>query len=372
MSKNIVELPFTEIVERTSELLRLREDVEKKIRGVVNDVYCRDIPKKEDWSFLVATSSITFVAAYGSGNATIQPGSSTVTFSSLFVADSAMRGRKISFSGNSYIYDVVSLSSSTGVVIGPPLSGTQSVTAQNYNIFQPVYSLNLDFDRFPKNGGLHIYEGGKKKIISEKAYQSYTEDYIPTPSDNIDSCRLLGVDTAGRTLLEVQPPPKNALSSEYDYLRRLDPLRETTAGVVGTVSAAGTTVTGSAGTTRFTEARTGDWFRVDAFGTGNDSEWYRILAIANDSSITLATAFGLSGATSAAYTICSSPKMPTLLHPGILYGTIMQLAADQNDPLVLAYKSEYASILSDAKRIYKTRIYSPEIPTIAEDYHYRR
>ena len=372
MSKNRTELPFTEIIERVSEILRLREDVEKKIRGVVNDVYVRDISKKEDWSFLLATSSMTFVASYASGNATIQPGSSTITFSSDVVITSAMIGRKIKFQNNSYVYDIVSMSGTTGAVIGPTLSGTESVTSQSYEIFQPIYPLNLDFDRFPKNGGLHIFQGGQKKIIPEKAYGESIVNFSSVSNDNTDFCRLIGFDTANRPVLQVSPPPKNALSAEYDYLRLILPMRETTAGFLGSVSAAGTTVTGSAGTTRFTEATTGDWFRVDAFGTGNDSEWYRILAIANDSSLTLATAFGISAAASAAYTICSSPRMPTMLHSAILYGSIVQLAADQNDSNTLGYKQEYANILTDSKRIYKTRIYNPEIETIAEDYNFRR
>ena len=372
MSKNQTEIPFTEMVERVSEILRLREDVEKKIRGVINDIYVRDISKKEDWSFLISTSSMTFVAAYGSGNATIQPGSATITFSSEVVITSAMIGRKIKLQNNAYLYNIVSMSGTTGAVIGPTLSGTESVTNQSYEILQPVYPLNLDFDRFPKNGGLHIFQGGLKKIVPEKAYGESISNFQSVSNDNTEGCRILGMDTAGRTLVEVSPPPKNAISAEYDYLRRILPLREETSGVIDTVSAAGTTVTGSAGTTRFTTARTGDFFRVDNFGTGNDSEWYRIIAIANDSSLTLSTAFGTSGATSAAYTICPAPQFPTMMHPAVLYGAIVQLAADQNDSYVMGYKQEYANILTDSKRLYKTRIYNPEIETIAEDFNFRR
>ena len=372
MSKNTIEIPFAEIVERQMRLASIRADAEAKARSVSNDIYVRDIPRKEDWNFLMVTSSITFVAEYGSGTATIQPGSSTVTFSSDFVADSAMRGRKIKFDGSDYVYDVVDLSSSTGVIIGPPFSDTNSVSGGNYGIFQPVYPLNSDFERFPKNGGLYHFKGGKKQVIPEADYQVYLEDYDPSPSQTQASCRVTGMDTAGNQLVEVTPPPVAALAVQYDYLKQLRPMRETTAGVLDTIAAAGTTVTGSAGTTRFTEATTGDFFRVDNFGTGEDSEWFRIIAIAHDSSLTLATAFGLSAATSAAYTICSAPDMPVMMHPAVLYGGLAQLTATQDDPIALAYKQEYANILSDGKRVYKTRVYSKDISTIAEEWDYRR
>ena len=370
MSKTIAEIPFTEIVERVSQLLGIREDVEKKVRGVVNDVYLSDIVRKEDWSFLIATSSITFIERFNTGNATINTGGSTITFSSDVTIDSAMVGRKIKFNENDYVYDIVGMSGTTGAVIGPTLSGTRNILAGAYNIFQPTYPLNADFDRFPKNGGLHHFSGGKKVVIPEKAYQDYIEDYSPTPSEIQESCRVLGTDTAGNRLVEVTPPPQSAISTEYDYLRRIPPMRETTAGLIGNIDADGTAVRGDSNT-KFAEATTGDYIRIDALGTGADSEWYPILAI-NGTGITLRTAFANTGVTSAGYTIASAPRIPTMLHTGILYGTIVTLAAGQNDPMVTGYKNEYAIILSDAKRIYKTRIYSKELGTVAEDYLYRR
>lgn len=370
MSKNQADIPFTELVERISQLLGIREDVEKKVRGVVNDVYLSDIPRKEDWSFLIATSSITFVSRYNTGNASINTGNSTVSFSSDVTIDSAMVGRKIKFYDNDYVYDIVSMSSTTGVVIGPTLSGDRNISAGAYDIFQPVYRLNSDFDRFPKNGGLHYFSGGRKVVIPEKSYQDHISDFTPTPSDIQEYCRVLGTDTAGNRLVEVNAPPLTARSVEYDYIFRLTPMRETTAGLIGNIDAQGTTVRGDSNT-RFSQANTGDYFRVDALGTGADSEWYRIIAL-NGTSLTLATAFANTGVTSANYTIASAPRMPTMLHNGIMYGAITVLAGGQNDPMVTGYKNEYSIVLSDAKRIYKTRIYSKEVENISEDYLYRR
>lgn len=369
MAKNITDLPFTEIVERSMELARLREDVEKKVRGIVNDIYVRDIPQKEDWSFLIANTAITFIAQSAVGNATINTGGSTVTFDSTVTIDSAMNGRKIKFANNDYIYDF-SMAGTTAGTIRPTLSGTQNISAGAYAIFQPIYSLPYDFDRFPKNGGLIRFSGGQKEQIPEKGYDYYIQNYSPTPSENQSFCRLLGINTAGNQTFEVVPPPKSAISAQADYLKKLQPLSETTAGLIGTINAGSTQVIGDSNT-QFTLARTGDYFRIDNFGTGADSEWYRIIAIQSRSNLTLATAFGLSGATSANYTICSAVDLPTMMQPAVLYGTITHITADQDDPMVQVYAQKYATVLTDGKRVYKTRIYSPEIPTIAEEYRYR-
>jgi len=370
MSKNVSDLPFTEVVERAIELGRVREEVRGKVRGIVNDIYVRDIPQKEDWSFLMGRSTLTLTAEYTTGNATATTGGTSVTFDSSVTIESAFTGRRLKLSGNDYVYDLT-FANTTGVTIQPPLSGTENATAVSYSIFRNTYPLASDFDRFPKNGGVHQFYSGSKKVIPEKDYGYYTKYFSSTPNENIDFCIMFGTDTAGNRLVELVPPPKNAISVEYDYIKRLRPLRETTAGLIGNVAASGTAVTGDSNTL-FTEATTGDWFRIDAFGKGANSEWYKIINITNRSTMTLASAFGLSGATSAGYTICSAPQMPTPMHPALLYGTIAQVNADQDDPLATVYMQKYASVLSDGKRVYKTRSYQQDISTIAEDYLYRR
>lgn len=369
MSKNISELPFTEIVERAIELGRVREEVRGKVRGIVNDIYVRDIPQKEDWSFLVGRSTITLDAEYNTGSVSATTGGTTATFSSSVTMESGFTGRRLKVSGNDYVYDVT-FQHTTAMTITPPFSGTANATSQSYSLFRTSYPLASDFDRFPKNGGLHQFLSGSKKVIPEKGYDYYTSNFSSTPTDNPDFCIMFGTDTANNRLLEIVPPGKNAISLEYDYIKKLNPLRETTAGLIGSVGASGTSVVGDANTL-FTEARTGDYFRINAFGQGANSEWYRIISITNRSTLTLATAFGLTGATSAGYTITSAPQIPSSIQPALLYGTIAQVNADQDDPMAQAYSQKYAQVLSDGKRVYKTRMYQQDISTIAEDYRYR-
>lgn len=369
MAKNIVEIPFSELVERVSELARERPDVKQKIRGIVNDMYTREIPRKEDWSFFLVSSSITLVPEYTTGNVTATTGNTALVFSSDVVLTQSNNGTKIKITGNGYLYDFT-FSQATAGTINLPFSGNANATSVPYSIYQPFYSLAADFDRFPKNGGLINYEGSTQQVIPEMAYQEWANEYNTSPVQTPTQCRIIGTDTAGNPLLEVNPPPKIAKSLRYDYFIKPKVMRETTAGLIGNVSASGTTVTGDSNAL-FTQANTGDYFRINAFGIGADSEWYRIIAINGNSSLTLQVAFGLSGATSAGYTICSAPQMPTKMHPAILYGSLLQLAADQDDPLYQAYNIKFAEVLSDGKRTFKTRIYNQDIHHIGEEYLYR-
>ena len=341
------------------------------MRGAVNDVYVREIPRKEDWSFLIASSAITCVAEYKVGNAVaINTQATTFTLSSDTAIDGTFVGRKIKFASNNNVYEIATVIGTTGGTISPPLSGSVNLQSVGYSIFAPIYALPADFDRFPKNGGLLQYVGGAITTIPEVAVQEYYRDYTPSPGTPA-KCRLLRTGTALHEQVELTPPPRNADVLGYEYLQELVPLRETTAGVV-TIYAGSTVVVGSAGGSRFTEAGTGWYLRIDAFGTGEDSEWYRIVAIAHNSSMTLATAFGLSGAVSAGYTLSAVPRMPVKVQPAILYGAVVNLMADQNDPTAKLYQDKFTEVITESRKLYRTRIYSQTIDTVMEDWDYRR
>ena len=299
MSKNIDVIPFTELVERTSEIARERADVKPKIRGYVNDVYTREIGRKWDWNFLLVGSTLTMRQRYNTGTVSANTGDTAVTFSSDVSLDSSNTGAKLSINGNNYIYDCV-FSQTTSLTIQPSLSGNANVSGASYNLFYPLYSLPANFDRFPKNGGLSDYQGNTQKVIQETPFQEWGINYSATPSDTIDRLRIIGTDTAG-----------------------------------------------------------------------NASLWYRIIAIANNSNLTLQNAFATTGITSANYTICTAPKMPVKLHAGILYGSVLQCVTDQDDPLYSMYHMKLAEVMSDSKRLYVSRIYNQQIHNLGEEYLYR-
>lgn len=369
MSKNIDIIPFTELVERTSEIARERADIQPKIRGFVNDMYIREIGRKWDWNFLLVGSTITVNSSYTTGTLTANTGGTQVVFSSDVSLTQLYTQSQLKISGNDYIYKCV-YESATSLTIQPPISGNQNYTNSAYTLFFPCYTLANDFDRFPKNGGFLNYNGGVPKSIAETPYQEWVGNFSPQPSDTPERVRIYGTNTAGQQILELNPPPKSTKSYPYNYFIALEPMRETTSGLIGNIVAQGTSVVGDSNC-RFTEANTGDYFRINAFGKGSDSEWYRIISIVNNSTMTLQTAFGLSGATSAAYTVCSAPQMPVKLHPAILYGAVLQSTLDQDDPMFQAYNMKLAEVLSDGKRLYVSRVYNQQIHSDAEEYLYR-
>ena len=370
MSKNIDSIPFTELVERTSEIARERADIQPKIRGYVNDVYLREIARKWDWNFLLVGSTITTRPSYATGTISGNTGATTVTFSTDVALDATYTGSQLRITGNDVVYDCV-YQSATSLTIQPPISGNTNYINTSYNLYFPFYALPLDFDRYPKNGGFANWIGGNQKVIQETPFQEWGINYSSTPSDMVERLRIIGTNTAGNQVLEVNPPPKTAKSYLNNYYISLSPMSETTSGLIGNITSGGTNVQGDSNC-RFLEATTGDYLRIDALGKGNDSLWYRIISIANNSNLTLQTAFATTGITSANYVICSAPQMPIKLHPAILYGAVLYCVTDQNDPLYAAYNLKLAEVMSDGKRLYVSRVYNQDIHTLAEDWQYRR
>ena len=363
---NIRDTPYTEIVERVQLLSRSSSDDKKKIRDIVNRKYASAIPREMDWYFLKASSSISCVAEHDSGVVTVNTQNTVCTFSGTVIT-SAMTGRKIKFSNNANIYDFT-YSDSTGGTISPSLSLAANISMGAYTIFKSIFSLAPDFDRFPINGGLLYYSGGKPTPLPEVSDDDYYNDYATaSPSSTPERCRLLDYDTAGNQQVEIISPPADAMVLPYEYLRTLPPMKESSGG---TVVVTGTSVTGTA--TKFTEMTTGDYFRQDFIGTGVDSQWYKILTITHDSSLQLRVSTGSDNAAEKEYVISTAPKYPHKFQEALIYGAMGDLLPDQNDPNYVYYHGEYAKILTDNKVIIQTRKTKDDIELIAENINYRR
>jgi len=370
MAKNIAEIPFVEGTERLGQLARLTSDNDgSRVRGAYNESYMFMVPPEEDWQFLMVRSSLTTDKELRIGTINLNTGDTIVTFSSDVSIDASTTGSRLFLNGNAFVYDFT-FTDSTGGTINPPLTGTQNISNGSYVLYRDKYPLPATFDRFPKNGGLIFYSGGRQKLIPEQHRIAYTDESSPSPTSNPEFCRLVERDSNGCQLVEIKPPPRDEMAIGMDFLRRLKPLKAETTGTCD-VSSNGTVVTGIPGT-HFTVAQTGWFFRIDEFGTGADSEWHKVQSIANDSSLTLTTAFGVTGATSANYTLSDSPEMPPKLHKTIMEGGLMQLLQDQNDPLFQQAQLQFTKGIADARKLYKTRIYDQEIDTIATEWQYRR
>ena len=368
---NTAEIPFTEIVERVKKLARSSDNTYEKIRGIVNDVYTREMGAKFDWNFLYTSSGVTTVAEAHGGNITMNTGDTAVILSSgTFQPNVA--GYQIKFSGNDTVYDVIAYNNSTSVTINPALMGPQNLSGASYSLYQSRYPLAPNFDRFPKPGGVYRWAGGKKQILAELQYANYVNDFYQSTATTPSNTRLIGTDSTGCQMFEFVPAPRLASVYGYDYLRTVAPMWESTGGNITSINSMGTTVQASGA--NFTKALTDGscFFRVDNLGKGADSTWYRILSVQNDNQLTLATVFASTGVTVANYTIAKSPEYPTRLHLGIVWGACRQMTIDQDDPNAQFYHSQYATVMSDGKKIYVSRPYSQDVTGAFEDYRYRR
>lgn len=367
MSKNQRVIPATEVVERAITISRAQGD-EVRAWGAMQDIYSQEIPAAADWTFLLASSSLTTDAKYATGTASVNTGATAVTFTGATIP-TGTTGWRIRFNDNPNVYDWTYVSSSNGT-ISPALSEDKNLSGSAFTLFNPFYTLAANFDRFPKNGGLQLWQGAKPTPIPEIALQDYYDEFSASPGRPA-KCRLIAPNTADVLRVELGPPPDKQYVMPYDYLYAPASLRETTGGVA-TVAASGTGATFQ-GAVRMAEMVTGMMFRIDAFGDDADSEWHRIIAVSEaNSNVTFQNTFTTSAANSANYTVCTVPVYPVVLHGALLQGVVKRLLADQNDKTFIYADSLQGAAIMDAKRLYKTRIYNQEIDTVFDEYHFRR
>lgn len=367
---SISNLPYEELIEKISKLAR--DDAENsrpKIRGVIQNLYLREIPRKYDWSFLLASTSLSLNGEYKTGTVSATTGSPSLVFNGATLTAS-MVGRKIKVGNGDGVYDIQSVSGTSDATITPNYYGIGNVSGGAYSIFDPDYALPSNFDRFPKGGGLKLYQGGQIVPIPEESIQEHYEFYNASPSTP-EACHIEGVDTNGRSVVTIRPAPDKDISLGCDYIKKLTPMKATSSGLLGSIASAGTVVIGDSNT-KFTEANTGDYLRVTNLGIGEDSEWYRIATITTTSNLTLSTAFALTGVTSANYCISSAPEYPEKMQDALIWGTLRTLTGDAGDPMFAFYSQQLAETLSDGKRLYVTRVPSTVVHSVATDHEYRR
>ncbi len=365
---NIKVIPFSEILEKVSDLSRSNTDQRSRLKGIVNEVYTLDIPKEYDWYWLKSSSGISCIAEYKTGVASINTQDTAVVFGSGAVITTAMTRRKIKFSGNSDVYDFTYVAANSGS-INLPLSGSTNISSGGYTIYKNIYSLPSDFDRFPVNGGLLFYSAGQPTPLPELVDDDYYEQTSASPSSNPEGCRFTEYDTAGNMQIEIIPPPSTAYILQNEYIKTLSPMYENTMGTI-VVTSNQTAVTGTG--TVFLQMNTGDYLRADVFGTKGESVWYKISAISSDTNLTLSTVFRRDSSYAGNFTISAEPKMPYRFHNALIYGPIRKILSDEKDPMLIFANAEYMKIINDNKVSDQSRHAKDDVETIAEDYNYRR
>jgi hypothetical protein len=352
-------MPFSELVERAQNLAREDATTSRtKFKGLINDAYCREVPRKPyDWEPLIASSQISCTARYNTGTVAISAGDTSITGTGT-VWTSAMTNRKIRIGSNPNIYTFTYVSGTTGT-ISPAYSGASDASGAGYEIFDDDYTLASDFSRFLKNGSLYRFASGKyDDTLKETPQRIWSEEYTANPSDTIERIRVRGFDSSRLRILEINPPPKTAIVLPYDYIKILAPMTEYRTGTITTLANAGTAVTGSG--TDFDGYYSSSYryyFRIDRDGIGDSSVWYLVSAAASDTSLTLSTAYAGTAISSGTenYTISMIPDLPNEFHDWLLYLAVIAATADQDDPMVQLWMAKAKEIERECKTLYKSR-----------------
>jgi len=351
-------IPFTEMYERVLNISRT--DTPNNIdyvKGLVNDVYTRTLPMIEDWIPLISSAAITTVAEYTTGTVAVTVGSNTVTGTgaTFTTAMTATDGYSMKIAGNDNVYTFTYASASTGT-ISPAFAAQDDLTGQAYVMFKDKYSLATDFSRLLKNGSFYYMSGGRYSgnPIKEVPQHVFRQNYTYTPNDKIARIMVRGTDSSGNQTLLVNQPPKFVRAYPYDYIKRVPPMSDYYVGT-SAVTNGSATVTGT-DTSWSANVSAGSYFRVDGNGVADASKWYLISTVDSDTQITLDTVYGEPTETLMEYTCATIPSvMPYEFHEFIIYEAVTRVLGDQSDTALQYVYTSRESMLSNLKKMYKTR-----------------
>jgi len=352
-------IPMSELTDKAMSLARDNTSSSRdKFKGLINRAYTQEIPRKEDWSFLKTSSAVSCTAKYSTGTIAATAGSASITGTGTTWV-TGMTGRKIKIGSNENIYTFTYTAATTGT-ISPVYSGANDITGASYIMYDDDYAMASDFDRFLQGGTLYKSRSGRPYYLADYSFsdQKWNDEFYYSPSDETQRFRLRGFDSSMNRVVELNPPPQNAIALPYDYIKALTPMTEYRTGTITTLANAGTAVTGADtdfdgyGSTSYVY-----YLRIDRDGVGDSSVWYKISTFDSNTGITLASAYkGTSIASGIEeYTISMIPLMPYSFQDWILYLACVHAAIDENDPIVQGWVSEAKIIETECKRLYKNR-----------------
>lgn len=220
-----------------------------------------------------------------------------------------------------------------------------------------IYNLPENFIRL-----IHLYVTvGTTRYNAEVVWSEEHWQEFKRRSGFTSDC-LSHVYVRGRTF-EVSPTPAtagNIMTMIYESLSK--PLTEAnyTTGTITTLAALGTTITASG--SAFTAAMVGRYIRIDA-----DGQWYRISAVTNATTLTIATPYQGSAivAGTAAFTIGQIPRTPPGTHHlPVAYALWRHYEGVRRDPsMANHYKREWEEGLAWAKTVFGNRTATAVIPS---------
>lgn len=302
---------FQDMLEQLYVTFDIKESSHKKrARVAVINAY-RDLHNRHRWPYYERKGSITTVAAQSTGTVAYTASSRTLTLTGATWPSAA---RFMSVLVDQTICEVESRTSDTVLVLRENRCPAADVAAgATYSIYRDIYPLPID-----------VQKSGPLQPLTDSYWPAYTSPeqmmdlklHNYSPQSNPDAYTIrTSRDFMGGLCVEFAPPPLTAETYDFYYTAKPRPLQlfgAATEYATGTISASGTTVTGSG--TAFTDQMIGCVLRVAANGsaptglmgsysTDNPYSEQRIVqSVASGTSLTIDQAF-ISDPSGAAYTI---------------------------------------------------------------------
>lgn len=313
-----------EIVEcAQNELIRESASGEEpKYKGIINATYSNDLHKILPELYIKKEAYITTVAAYSAGTVTVGSGTSNIIGSGTSWTSGNSNNRLIDITGSDTIYRVT-FSAGTDLAYQDSLTWTASSgTGKAYTLFTDRYSLPSDFSHMVSDNPEepHIvfrYMDGMKVYLDPLSEEEFNRDDALTTGIPW-GYQVRWIKENPYLYLTLAADSQQAIG--FSYIPQLTTLTEYTAGTVTFTTGTAVIASGSLWSTSITTGTNTYYIRNDADGSGSSSKWIKISSVANDTALTLASAWGsfTSGA-GQTYTISEISKWPSRFDDALLY-----------------------------------------------------
>ena len=319
--------PFTEMVEvAQNELVReAASNQEAKFKGLILQQYQHDLPDLLAERFIRKEAFITLAAQYTTGTVTVGTGTAGVIGSSTSWT-STHTNYWIKVSGFDRLYRVT-FSDDTLLTFQNSLAWTESSgSGLSYVLFQDRYALPSDFAFMAKDDPedpnvVSRFVSNAPLFLSPLNNDEFDRDFNGIVGD-LWSYTVKWVSALPYLLTLSAPSVADTL--RYYYIPVLSDLTEYTTGTVTFTT--GTAVVASSAalwTANVDTSANTFYIRNDADGTGSASKWFKILTVANNTALTLSSAFSGTSGASQTYTISAISKWPARFDDVIMYGACL-------------------------------------------------
>jgi hypothetical protein len=176
----------------------------------------QDVCSRENWDFLMKQSYFQCTAPYTTGTAVATNGSTTITGTDT-AWTSSMVGRKLKFDADSEYYTIASVESATSLTLNQAYLEDTISTAEEYSIYQDIYSLDSDVEKIVSMS----CPTSNEKIVSISRQEMDYMDPSPFSSGIPNYYTEVGRDSSGYKQVQLYNVPDDSYVIYYWYRKQI-------------------------------------------------------------------------------------------------------------------------------------------------------